>query len=101
MDRLSDGDEMTPRNELRGLSDPPRLYHVWFSTRRRKRLLMGDIEIQARRLLKRIAADEAIDLRECEIIRAAGFGHREVAEDGEGVAWYIRKQKRRLTDYES
>jgi len=30
-----------------------------------------------------------------------GFGHRELAEDGEGVAWYIRTQKRRLTDYES
>lgn len=39
----------TPRNELRGFDSPPRLYHVWFSTKR----------------------------------------------DSEGVAWYIRTQKRR------
>jgi putative transposase len=42
------------------------LYHVWFSTKWRKRLLAGDIEIQAKRLLKCIAADKGIDLRRCE-----------------------------------
>jgi putative transposase len=145
-DGLSPGDEMRPRNELRGFNDAPRLYHVWFSTRRRKRLLAGDVDIQARQLLKRIAANKAMDLRECETMidrvhlmvaarpqelpRQAkllkgisarrlfqqfpdlkldadtdhfcrrGFGYRELADDSEGVAWYIRTQKRRLSRYE-
>ncbi len=29
-----------------------------------------------------------------------GFGYRELADDSEGVAWYIRTQKRRLSRYE-
>jgi putative transposase len=57
---------MRPRNELRGFNDAPRLYHVWFSTRRRKRLLVGDVETQVRQMLRRIAADKGIDLRLCE-----------------------------------
>ena len=135
-----------PRNELRGLNERPRLYHVWFSTRRRKRLLAGDVETQVRQMLRRIAADKGIDLRLCEtmvdhihLLLSAnpqglsrhvkllkgisarrlfqqfpdlkldadtdhfwqrGFGYRELADDSEGVAWYIRTQKRRLSRYE-
>ena len=137
---------MRPRNELRGFNDAPRLYHVWFSTKQRKWLLAGDVNIQAKQLLKRIAADKGIGLRACgtmvdhvhlmvsarprELSRQVkllkgisarrlfqqfpdlkldadtdhfwqrGFGYRELAEDAEGVAWYIRTQKRRLSKYE-
>ncbi len=135
-----------PRNELRGFNDEPRLYHVWFSTKRRKRLLAGDIEIHAKRLLRHIAADKGIDLRECETMAdhvhlmmsardreltrqvkllkgisarelflefpdlkldaqtdhfwQRGFGYRELDDDRNGVAWYIRTQKRRPGKYD-
>ena len=137
---------MRPRIEMRGFNDAPRLYHVWFSTRRRKRLLAGDVETQVRQMLRRIAADKGIDLRLCETMVdhihlllsvnpqglsrqvkllkgisarrlfqqfpdlkldadtdhfwQRGFGYRELADDSEGVAWYIRTQKRRLSKYE-
>jgi len=135
-----------PRNELRGIDDSPRLYHVWFSTKHRKWLLAGDVNTQAKQFLKRIAADKGIELRACEamadhvhLMVAArpgelsqqvkllkgisarrlfqqfpdlrldartdhfwqrGFGHRELADDAEGVAWYIRTQKRRSSAYD-
>jgi hypothetical protein len=112
MDRLSPGDEMRPRNELRGFNERPRFYHVWFSTRRRKRLLAGDVETQVRQMLRRIALtccspqtarDCLDDLKldaETDHFWQRGFGYRELADDSEGVAWYIRTQKRRLSRYE-
>ncbi len=64
--KLSPRNGSRPRNELRGFDRETRLYHVWFSTKQRKWLLAGDVENQAKRLLKRIAADKGIDLRRCE-----------------------------------
>ncbi len=65
--RLGPVDGGGPRNELRGFDDEaPRLYHVWFSTKRRKALLAGDVENQAKLILRRIAEDNEIDLRQCE-----------------------------------
>ena len=139
-------DETVPRNELRGLAGEPRLYHVWFSTKRRKWLLQGDVDVQAKALFRRIAIEKGIDLRECEtmvdhahlllLARSGelarevkllkgisarrllqqfpsvrldahtanfwqrGFGYRELGDDSEGVAWYIRTQKRRSAAYE-
>jgi len=140
-------DETVPRNELRGLADEPRLYHVlWFSTKRRKWLLQGDVDARAKELFGRIAAEKGIELREretmvdhahlllrsrpAELAKAVkqlkgasarrlfqmfpdlkmdaqtnsfwqrGFGYRELANDAEGVAWYIRTQKRRIGAYD-
>ena len=128
------------------MADSPRLCHVWFSTKRWKRLLAGDVEIAAKRLLRAVAADKSIDLRECEtmvdhvhLLLSArprelsrdvkqlkgvssrrlfqlfpelkmdaqtgnfwqrGFGYRAIEEGAEGVAWYIRTQKRRTGAYD-
>jgi len=46
------------------LVDEPRLYHVWFSTKRRKWLLQGDVDARAKELFERIAAEKGIELRE-------------------------------------
>jgi len=138
--------ESVPRNELRGLVGEPRLYHVWFSTKRRKWLLQGDVADRAKSLFRQIAFEKGIELRECEtmvdhahLLLSAqpegltrdvkllkgisarrllqqfpdirldartdnfwqrGFGFRAVLEDAEGVAWYIRTQKRRPSAYE-
>jgi len=51
-----------PRTEVRG----SHAYHVWFSPRRRKPALQGDIASAATRLLKDIAAQRNIELLECE-----------------------------------
>jgi putative transposase len=65
--RLATVDGGGPRNELRGFDgEAPRLYHVWFSTKRRRGLLAGDVEIQAKQMLRLIAEDKGIDLRLCE-----------------------------------
>jgi putative transposase len=128
------------------LADEPRLYHVWFSTNRRKWLLQGDIDAGAMELFERIAEEKGIELREREtmvdhahlLLRCKpaelakvvkqlkgvsarrlfqlfpdlkmdartetfwqrGFGYRELANDADGVAWYIRTQKRRLSTYD-
>ena len=55
-----------PRNELRGLDEQPRLYHVWFSTKLRKHLLVGDVGEEAKQLLRAVAVEKGIDLRELE-----------------------------------
>jgi len=41
------------------------LYHIWFSTKRRKWLLQGDIAERTERALQEIAATDQIDLLEC------------------------------------
>ncbi|MGH2406185.1 MAG: IS200/IS605 family transposase [bacterium] len=49
-----------PRTEVRGL--PSRIYHVWFSPKRRKKALQGDIDRAAKRHFASIAADNDIVL---------------------------------------
>jgi len=41
-------------------------YHVWFSTKRRKWLLQGDVEELAQQALREIATSEGIGLLECK-----------------------------------
>ncbi len=41
-------------------------YHVWFGTRERKWLLLGDVEQKARDLLWEVARDKAIGLLACQ-----------------------------------
>jgi putative transposase len=53
--------ERTPRAEVRGL-----IYHVWFSPKRRKPLLEGDIASAAVAQLRISAVNWGIDLLECE-----------------------------------
>jgi putative transposase len=48
------------------LAGEPRLYHVWFSTKRRKWLLQGDVDARAKSLFRQIAFEKGIELRECE-----------------------------------
>jgi putative transposase len=42
------------------------LYHVWFSTKRRKWLLLGDIGEAAKELMVAVAREKSIGLVECE-----------------------------------
>jgi putative transposase len=44
------------------------LYHVWFSTKRRKWLLLGDIADAAREVMSAVAEAKGMRLRECEAI---------------------------------
>ena len=62
---------------------------------RQVKLLKG---ISARRLFQRFP-DLKLDAR-TDHLWQRGFGYRELADDAEGVAWYIRTQKRRLRKYE-
>ena len=41
-------------------------YHVWFATKRRKRLLVGEIEEKVKRMFHQIADDQEIQLLACE-----------------------------------
>ena len=140
------GEWLVPRNELRGLEDDAAVFHVWFATKRRKHLLVGQIEARAKQLLKEVADAKDIDLKEMETMTdhvhlmlastsgelsaqvkmlkgvsarrlfqeypdlrldahtdhfwQRGFGYRRLYDDVEGVAWYVRTQKRRLSKYE-
>jgi len=42
------------------------LYHVWYSTKRRKWLLVGDVGEAAKELMVAVAREKNIDLVECE-----------------------------------
>lgn len=42
------------------------LYHVWFATKRRKWLLRGDVAEAVIELMKEIAEEKNIQLRECQ-----------------------------------
>lgn len=42
------------------------LYHVWFATKRRKWLLLGDVEAAIKECLREIAEEKGIELLECE-----------------------------------
>ena len=44
------------------------LYHVWFSTKRRKWLLQGDVGGAARELMIAVAKEKGINLVECEMM---------------------------------
>jgi putative transposase len=44
------------------------LYHVWFSTKRRKWLLQGDISVAVKEIMNEVALERRIGLRECEAI---------------------------------
>jgi putative transposase len=58
--------------EHRGLkptaSESVTIYHVWFSTKRRKRLLQGDVADVAKAVMLEVASDRGIDLLECELM---------------------------------
>ena len=43
-------------------------FHVWFATRGRRWLLLGDVQEAAKRELKGIAATKGISLLECEAV---------------------------------
>ena len=53
----------TPRTEVRGSNS---VYHVWFSPRRRKAALQGDIAGAAADALRAIARRRGIHILECE-----------------------------------
>jgi putative transposase len=57
---------MAPRTEVRGMDrrDAPRLYHVWFSPKRRIHALEGDIRSCILQSLRRIATDHNVFLIE-------------------------------------
>ena len=42
------------------------LYHIWFSTKRRKRFLEGDVLDLTEQALRDIATEDGIDLLECK-----------------------------------
>jgi putative transposase len=44
------------------------LYHVWFSTKRRKWLLQGEISVAVKEIMNEVALERRIGLRECEAI---------------------------------
>ena len=44
------------------------LYHVWFSTKRRKWLLQGDVKEAAKELMVTVAGEKGINLMECEMM---------------------------------
>lgn len=44
------------------------LYHVWFSTKRRKWLMQGDIGGAAKELMVTVAGEKGINLVECEMM---------------------------------
>jgi REP element-mobilizing transposase RayT len=44
------------------------LYHVWIATKRRKRLLQGEILDFVRPQLRLIATEQSLNLLECEAI---------------------------------
>jgi REP-associated tyrosine transposase len=44
------------------------LFHVWFATKRRKWILLGEVQEAAKRELEEIARDRGIRLLECEAI---------------------------------
>jgi len=48
------------------VTDGDILYHVWFATKNRKWLLVGEIEDKIKQLIKEIAAEKYIDLLACE-----------------------------------
>lgn len=54
----------SPRTQVRGSAH--RIYHIWFSPRRRKAVLQGDLATAVTRLLAAIAAQRGITLLECE-----------------------------------
>ncbi len=58
------GRSKPPRTEVRGLMTPT--FHVWFSPRRRKAALQGDIATAARDLLLAIARERGIEMLECQ-----------------------------------
>ena len=41
-------------------------YHVWFTTKRRKWLLQGEVDEAAKMFIREAAREHEIDLRECE-----------------------------------
>ena len=43
-------------------------YHVWFSTKHRKRLLQGDVATLAEQAICEVAARDAIRLLECKAV---------------------------------
>ena len=42
------------------------IYHVWFATKRRKRLLQGDVDDAAEMLIREAARKHSVDLLECK-----------------------------------
>jgi REP element-mobilizing transposase RayT len=58
----------TPRTEVRGMArgDAPRLYHIWFSPKRRTHALQGDIRSSVFQSLDRIATEHNILIIEAE-----------------------------------
>ena len=42
------------------------LYHTWFATKRRKWLLLGDVDDTVKDIIASVAAEKRIDLIECE-----------------------------------
>ena len=90
-ENLSPRNGIRPRNELRGFDETPLLYHVWFSTKNRKRLLAGEVETRAKQLLRRIAADKRIDLRECEAM--VGHAHLLLSARPQELARHVKVLK--------
>ena len=48
------------------MTNTPTTYHVWFATKRRKWLLQSDIDQTAKDLIREVASEKGISLRECE-----------------------------------
>ncbi len=42
------------------------LYHLWFATKNRKWLLLGDVENAAKEYIRQVAMEKGIRLLECE-----------------------------------
>ena len=42
------------------------LYHVWFATKNRKWLLVGEIDVKIKQLIREIATEKDIELLACE-----------------------------------
>lgn len=58
------GERATPPTEVGGLDK--RIYHAWFSPKRRKETLHRDVDITIKGTLAFIAGQRGIDLLECE-----------------------------------
>jgi len=70
------------------------VYHVWFSTKNRKWLLLGDVDQKAKGVMREIAKERGVALLECEMM--VDHAHLLVeAASGSELSWYVKLLKGR------
>jgi putative transposase len=77
---------------------PGRVYHVWFATKRRRWLLVGEIEDIVKRILADTAREKGINLLECQPM--ADHVHMLVAASSSVELSWIMKLLKGRSSYE-